>query len=96
MNSSVISQICGSQNGCFKETKNAKFSQKRTSFTPQYAQHMYVGVSGGKKGSLFGKFGVLCFLETLRPIGLLPTNLDVCKTKQMYDEQSQVKSVQVE
>ena len=25
---------------------------------------MYVCVSGGKKCSLFGKFGVLCFLET--------------------------------
>ena len=25
---------------------------------------MFVGVSGGKKCSFFGKFGVLCFLET--------------------------------
>ena len=27
--------------------------------------HTYVCVSGGKKCSFFGKFGVLCFLETL-------------------------------
>ena len=26
--------------------------------------HTYVCVSGGKKCSFFGKFGVLCFLET--------------------------------
>ena len=26
--------------------------------------HTYVCVSGGKKYSFFGKFGVLCFLET--------------------------------
>ena len=26
--------------------------------------HTYVCVSGGKKGSIFGKFGMLCFLVT--------------------------------
>ena len=41
--SSVIRQKGESQNGCFKKTKHAKFSEKRT---------------------FFGKFGVLCFLET--------------------------------
>ena len=56
-NSSVIRQKGESQNGCFKKTKHAKFSEKC---------------------SFFGKFGVLCFLET--PVlrfalsALLPTN----------------------
>ena len=43
-----------SQNGCYKKTKYDKFSEKRT----------YVRVSGGKKCSFFGKFGLFCFLET--------------------------------
>ena len=30
-----------------------------------FALYMYVCVSGGKKCSFFGKFGVLCFLETV-------------------------------
>ena len=42
-----------SQNGYYKKTKNAKFLEKRKKC-----------VSGGKKCSFFGKFGVLCFLET--------------------------------
>ena len=41
-------------NRVFQETKRAKFSKKRTFLT----------VSGGKKFSFFGKFDVLCFLET--------------------------------
>ena len=45
------------QNGCFKKTKHAKFSEKREFLT-------CVCVLGGKKCSFFGKFGVLCFLET--------------------------------
>ena len=52
-----------SQNGCFKKTKHAKFSQKRTFLTTWYT-HVYTHVSGGKKCSFYGKFGVLCFLET--------------------------------
>ena len=51
---SVIRQKCESQNGCFKKTKHAKCSEKRT----------YLCVSGGKKCSFFGKFGMLCFLKT--------------------------------
>ena len=42
-----------SQNGYYKKTKNAKFLEKRKKC-----------VSGGKKCSFFGKFGVLCFLVT--------------------------------
>ena len=54
--SSVIRQKDKSQNRCFKKTKLVKFSEKRTFLTPC--------VSGGKKCSFFGKFDVLCFLET--------------------------------
>ena len=42
-----------SQNVCYKKTKHAKFSKKRTFLK-----------SGGKKCSLFGKFDVLWFLVT--------------------------------
>ena len=56
----IISQKSGSQNRCFKKTKYAKFSEKRTFLTPC----TYVCVSGGKKCSFFGKSGMLCFLET--------------------------------
>ena len=35
--SSVIRQKGKSQNGCFKKTKHAKFSEKRTFLTPRYA-----------------------------------------------------------
>ena len=34
LNSSVIRQKSESQNGCFKKTKQAKFSEKRTFLTP--------------------------------------------------------------
>ena len=36
-NSSVIRQKGESRNGCFKRTKHAKFSEKRTFLTPWYA-----------------------------------------------------------
>ena len=60
--SSVIRKKGKSQNRCFKKTKHAKFSEKRTFLPPD--THTYVCVSGDKKRSFFGKFGVLCFLET--------------------------------
>ena len=47
--SSVIRQKAESQNGCFKKTKQVKFSKKAT------IRHV----------CFFGKLGVLCFLETL-------------------------------
>ena len=66
----LIRQKGESQNGCFKKTKHAKFSQKR--------------ISGGKKCSFFGKFGVLCFLETpVLRFTLLPHITDVIWNK--YD-----------
>ena len=66
--SSVIRQNGESQNGYFKKTKHAKFSEKPTFLT-------YVCVSGGKKCSFFEKFGVLCFLETpVLRFALLPYN----------------------
>ena len=61
--SSVITQKGESQNGCFKKRKHAKFSKKRTFFLTSDT-HTYVCISGGKKCSFFGKFGVLSFLET--------------------------------
>ena len=63
INTSVIRQKGKSQNRCFKKTKHAKFSEKRTFLPPD--THTYMCVSGGNKRSFFGKFGVLCFLETL-------------------------------
>ena len=57
--SPVIRQKSESQNGCFKKTKHAKFFEKGTFLTPWYPH-----VLEGKKCSFFGKFGVLCFLET--------------------------------
>ena len=56
---SVIRQKGKSQNGCFKKTKHVKFSEKQIFLTPWYTR-----VSGGKKNLFFGKFDVLCFLET--------------------------------
>ena len=56
---SVIRQKGESQNWCFRKTKHAKFSEKRTFFYPLI--RAYQGV---KKCSFFGKFGVLGFPET--------------------------------
>ena len=58
LTSTVIRQKCESQKKCFKKTKHTKFSEKRT------LPLTYVCVSGDKKCSFFGKFGVLCSLET--------------------------------
>ena len=58
--SSVIRQKGESQNGCFKKTKHAKYSEKQTFFTPWYA-HVRTGS------------GVLCFPETpILRFALLP------------------------
>ena len=45
-----------------KKNKIREHSEKRTYLTPD--THTYVYVSGGKKCSFWGKFSVLCFLET--------------------------------
>ena len=68
-NMSVMRKKVESQNQCHKKTKHSKFSKKRTSLT-------HVGVSGGKRSSFFGKFGILCFLVTpaeIRPFVLFLT-----------------------
>ena len=52
------------QNGLFQENKACQNFAKNEHFLP-YDMHMYVCISGGKKCSFFGKFGMLCFLETL-------------------------------
>ena len=59
--SSVIRQKGESQNGCFKKKSTPNFP-KNEHLPPD--THTYLCVSGGKKCSLFGKFGVLYFLET--------------------------------
>ena len=58
----VIRQKGESQNGYFKKTKHAKFSESEHFSPPDMLT--YVSVSGGMKCSFLGKFGVLCFLET--------------------------------
>ena len=73
-NSSVIRQKGECRNESFKKKNHAKFSKNRTFLSPD--MHTYVFVSGGKECSFFGKFGVLCFLETpaFCPFALLPMN----------------------
>ena len=61
---SVIRQKEESQNGCFKKTKHANFSEKGNISYSLIRTHTYLCSSWGKKCSFFGKFGVLCFLET--------------------------------
>ena len=71
INALVIRQKGESENGCYKKTKHVKFSEKRKFFTQWYA-HVYVCIRS-KKCSFFGKFGVLCFLETpVLKFALLP------------------------
>ena len=50
-NSSLIKQNGGSQNGCYKKTKDATFSLKQTFLTPD--THTYVRISGAKKCSFY-------------------------------------------
>ena len=64
LNSLVIRQKDEFQNGLFQENKACQNFAKNEHFLP-YDMHMYVCISGGKKCSFFGKFGMLCFLETL-------------------------------
>ena len=72
LHSSVMRQKGESQNGCFKKTKHAKYSEKRTFLAPFNISYVRV-LSGGKKCSFFGKFVVLCFFETpILRFALLP------------------------
>ena len=64
-----------SQNGVSRKQSTSKFPNNEHFLLPD--THTYVCVPGGKKCSFFGKFDVLCFLETCfqgRPFALLPTN----------------------
>ena len=61
----VIRQKRESQNGCFKKTKHAKFSEKWTFLTLWYAHVRTCAYQGVRNVRFFGKLGVLCFLETL-------------------------------
>ena len=74
-NSSVKRQKGESQNGVSRKQSTSKFPKNEHFLLPD--THTYVCVPGGKKCSFFGKFDVLCFLETCfqgRPFALLPTN----------------------
>ena len=51
-----------SQNRCYKKTKHAKFSDKRTFLPPDKQTHACV--FGSKKCSFIRESGVLCFLVT--------------------------------
>ena len=60
--SSVIERKGESQNGCFKKTTTPNFPKNEHFLPPDTPT--YVRVPGGKKCLFFGKFGVVCFLET--------------------------------
>ena len=47
------------------QEKKARQIFWKTNISCPLIRHTYACVSGGKKSSFFGKFGVLCFLETL-------------------------------
>ena len=82
-NSSLISQKGESQNGCYKQIKHAKFSEKLTFLPPD--THTYVCVSRGKKYQFFGKFGVLHFLvTTVSRFALLPYCRRICSHFYMF------------
>ena len=68
--SSVIRQKSESQNGCFKKTKHAKFSKKRTFLTPWYAlfsciQTEYRDLLWIQENSEYQGIGNVRFLENL-------------------------------
>ena len=68
----VIRQKGESQTGVLRKQSTSNFP-KNEHFLPS-DMYTYVCVSGGKKCSLFGKFGVLYFLKTrfdIRPFALL-------------------------
>ena len=72
----VLRQKGKFQNGCYKKTKHAKFSAKRTFLIP------HVCLSGGEKCSFSGKFGVLCLLVTpVVSFALLPYYRRITKNR---------------
>ena len=74
INTSVISNKGESQNAWFKKTKDANFPKKNNISYPLKRTRSYVCVSGCKKCLFFGKFGVLCFLESpVLRFALLPS-----------------------
>ena len=90
LNSSVIWQKGKSPNGGNKNTKHVKFSNfpKNERFLPPDT-HTYVCVSGGKKRSFFGKFGVLLYscylLFEIRPFAILLTKYN-SQNKKLWDK----------
>ena len=69
--SSVIRQKGESQNGVSRKQSTPNFPKNKHFLNPD--THTYVSVLGSKKCSFFGKFCVLCFLETpILRFALLP------------------------
>ena len=62
LNSSVIKQKVESKTEVTRKQSTVNFLKKVHFLSPD--THAYVCVSGGQKCSLFGKFGVFCFLVT--------------------------------
>ena len=86
--SSVIRQKGESQKGCFKKTKRAKFSEKRTFLTPWYALRS-VSIRGSEIFVFWKTWRALFFWNThfeIRPFALLPTiyGNNCVRTKSTY------------
>ena len=78
--SSVIRQKGKFQNGCFKKTKHAKFSEKRTFLTPWYA-HVRVCIRGVRKVRFSENLACFVFLKhcfEIRAFALLPCTYQFC------------------
>ena len=68
-NSSVIRQKGKSQNGCFKKTKHAKFSEKRTFLTPWYAhQSLFLNKDAGLRPATLCKKRLWCAYQGIRNV----------------------------
>ena len=69
--SSLISQKGESQSSVSRKQRKPHFPKNEHFLPPD--THTYMCVSRGKKCSFFGKFGMLCFLETpILKFALLP------------------------
>ena len=78
---SLIRQKGESQNGCFKKTKHTKFSEKWNISYPLIRTHT-CAYQGVRNVRFFGKFDVLCFLETpVFRFALLP----YCRRNNAFD-----------
>ena len=70
---SVISQKCESQNGCFKKTKDAKFSKKQTCLTHLVRTRTYQKLRNVCLSEDLACFVFLKHPFEIRPLDLIPT-----------------------